>query len=386
MRVAEKRDYYEVLGVSRNAGADEIKKAYRQAALKYHPDRNRDNPESEAKFKEAAEAYEVLSDGSKRQRYDQFGHAGLGGAGMHDFSRMRVDDIFSMFDDIFGGGIFGGGGRRSARGVDLEMQIELTLEEIAGGVEKTVEFDRQDTCETCGGSGSEPGKQRRTCSTCGGYGQVEQASGFGGVFGRVVTPCPSCRGKGTVVIAPCKKCRGTGRERRHRVLAVKIPAGIGDGQGVRVAGEGEPGEAGVRGDLHVYVRSQQHPFFERHGQDLLCRVPISFAQAALGAKVEVPSLGGKVIVTIPAGTQHGQMFRLSGKGLPSLRTQRRGDEVVQVWIEIPKRLNKRQEELLREYAEAEDESVLPESKGFFSKLADFFAGSSDDEPGTNDTR
>jgi len=378
MPVAEKRDYYEVLGLSREATVDEIKKAYRQAALKYHPDRNREDPAAEVKFKEAAEAYEVLSDPDKRSRYDRFGHRGVEGRGVHDFSGMGVQDIFSMFEDIFGGGMFGG--RRSRAGVNLEMEIELTLEEVAAGVERVIEFDRLDVCERCSGNGAEPGSQRRTCPTCGGYGQVEQTSGFGSLFGRVVTTCPNCRGKGTVITVPCHQCRGTGRQPRHRVLSVQIPAGIQDGQAVRVAGEGEPSDnGGARGDLHVYARVRRHPFFERHGQDLLCKVPISFTQAALGARIEVPSLTGPVELRIPAGTQYGQMFRLAGKGLPSLRSRRVGDELVQVWIEVPRKLDKKREQLLREYARSEDKAVLPESKSFFDKVAEFFSGSRQDE-------
>lgn len=381
MPVAEKRDYYEVLGVSREASSDEIKKAYRQAALKFHPDRNQNDPDAEAKFKEAAEAYEVLSDSDKRRRYDQYGHRGLSGTPGHDFSGMGVEDIFSMFNDIFGGSMFGGG--RTRRGADLEMELALTLEEIDQGVEKVIEFDRRDLCEHCGGSGGEPGSQRRNCPTCGGYGQVEQNTGFGAIFGRVVTTCPACRGRGTVVAQPCRKCKGTGSEMRHRKLSVKIPAGIQDGQGIRVAGEGEPGESGHRGELHVYARLQPHPFFERRGDDLICRVPISFPQAALGAQIEVPSLKGRLQFTVPAGTQHGQMFRLSGKGLPNIRHHRRGDEIVQVWIEVPKKLNKKQEDLLREYAASEDISVLPESKGFFEKVAEFFSASGKDRDQQN---
>ncbi|NLX22510.1 MAG: molecular chaperone DnaJ [Phycisphaerae bacterium] len=384
MPVATKRDYYEVLGVSREAGPDEIKKAYRQAALKYHPDRNREDPGAEAKFKEAAEAYEVLSDEQKRRRYDQYGHQGLTGAGIHDFNGMGVEDIFSMFNDIFGGSMFGGGRRSRRAGADLEMEIAISLEEVEQGAEKTIEFDRNEPCERCSGSGGEPGSQRRNCPTCGGYGQVEQSTGFGALFGRVVTVCPNCRGKGTVVSTACKHCRGTGRQRGHRVLSVKIPAGIQDGQGIRVAGEGEPGE-GMPGDLHLYVRVGQHQFFERRGDDLLCRVPISFTQAALGARVEVPSLNGRVEVTVPPGTQHGQMFRLAGKGLPNLRSRRRGDEIVQVWIEVPTKLNKRQEQLLREYAASEDRSVLPQSQGFFEKLAEFFSKSSKEQNGRQES-
>jgi len=373
--VADKRDYYEVLGVSREAGIDEIKKAYRKAALKHHPDRNKGNPEAEVRFKESAEAYEVLSDPQKRQQYDRFGHAGLSGTAMHDFSGMRVDDIFSMFEDIFSGGFFGGR-QRQQRGVDLEIVIELTLEDVATGTDKTIEFDRMDFCDKCSGSGSEPGSKKRNCPTCAGYGQVEQTTGFGALFGRVITACPACKGKGTMIVSPCKQCRGTGRQRKHRVLSVHIPAGINNGQAVRAAGEGEPGENnGARGDLHVYVRIKQHPFFERHGRDLLCKVPVSFAQAALGTKIEVPSIAGQVEIKIPAGTQHGQMFRLTGKGLPDLRYKKPGDEIVQVWIEVPKKLNKKQEQLLREYADSEDKSVLPESKSFFEKVTKFFSGS-----------
>ncbi len=384
MPVAEKRDYYEVLGVSRDADADAVKRAYRQAALKYHPDRNRDDPSAEAKFKEAAEAYEILSDAQKRQMYDRYGHRGVSGVPHHDFAGMRVDDIFSMFNDIFGGGIFGGGRSRQG-GVDLEMRIEVTLDEVSIGVEKAIEFDRLDYCDACSGSGAEPGSRKRNCPTCGGYGQVEQSSGLGAIFGRVITVCPTCRGKGSLVVSPCKRCTGTGRQTRHRVLSVRVPAGIEDSQGIRVAGEGEPSEnGGARGDLHVYVRVAEHTFFQRRGRDLLCQVPIRFAQAALGAKIEVPTLSGRVEVTVPPGTQHGQMFRLSGKGLPSLRSKHRGDEIVQVWIEVPKKLGKRQEQLLRAYAESEDSSVLPKSKGFFEKLAEFFSGSNDAERAKRD--
>ena len=371
---AAKRDYYEILGVPRDAPPDQIKKAYRRHAHKYHPDRNADDPGAEAKFKEAAEAYEVLSEPAKRQRYDQFGHAGLSGVGIHDFSHMGVDDIFSMFNDIFGGGL--GGGRRGRRGgADLQTEVTLTLAEVANGAERAIEFTREDFCETCGGTGAAPGSQRRTCGTCGGYGQVEQTGGLSGLFGRVITTCPACRGRGSSVVSPCTPCRGSGRTMKERVVSVQIPAGIHDGQAVRVRGEGEPGEDGAqRGDLHCYVRISPHPFFERHNNDLVCRMPISFTQASLGAKVEVPTLTGKGELKIPPGTQHGQLFRLNGIGLPDLRSGRRGDELVQVMIEIPKRLDKAQEALLREFAKTEDRSVLPESKGFFDKLMEYLGG------------
>jgi len=372
MMATEKRDYYEVLGVSREASVEEIKKAYRQAALKHHPDRNKNDPEAEARFKEAAEAYEVLSDPEKRQRYDRYGHRGLSGASLHDFSHMGVEDIFSMFDDIFGGGFFGTRGRG---GIDLQMEVELSLAEVATGTERTIEFERNDYCERCSGSGAEPGSKRVTCSQCGGYGQVEQHTGLGMLFGRVVTACPACRGRGTLVRTACRDCRGRGRLPKRRVLNVKIPAGIHDGQAVRVPGEGEPGEDGSRrGDFHCIVRVKAHPFFERHGADLICRVPVSFTQAALGASIDVPTLNGKTTVTLPRGTQFGDVVRLQGQGLPDLRTRRRGDLIVQVIVEIPKELNRQQEELLRKFAETEDRTVLPESKGFFERLAEFFAG------------
>ena len=368
-----KRDYYEVLGVARDVAPEQLKKAYRRLAHKYHPDRN-DAPDAEEKFKEAAEAYEVLVDPAKRQRYDQFGHAGLSGAGVHDFSHMRADDIFSMFTDIFDEA-FGGGRRRRSRGADLQTEVTLSLSDVLAGVERPLEFSRSDFCDSCGGSGSAPGAERRTCGTCGGYGQVEQTGGLSSLFGRVITACPHCRGQGSMVVTPCKTCRGSGRRMKARVVTVHIPAGIQDGQAVRLRGEGEPGENGSdRGDLHCYVRVKPHPFLERHGQDLLCQMPISFTQAALGAAVEVPTLDGKADLKIPRGTQHGQMFRLSGLGLPDVRSRRRGDEIVQVIVELPKKLNKEQEKLLRDFAATEDRTVLPESQGFFDKLMDYFSG------------
>ncbi len=388
MPVAVKRDYYEVLGVSRDASAEEIKRAYRKSALKHHPDRNKGNPEAEARFKECAEAYEILSDSQKRARYDQFGHAGLEGVGVHDFSHMDVGDIFGMFDEIFGGGIFGGGGRRRrSRGYDLEARVEVSLKEAAEGTERTLEFQRMDVCDRCDGSGAEPGTKRVTCGTCGGYGQVERTGGLGGIFGRVVTTCPACGGRGSMPQTSCKECRGKGRRAVNRTVNFKVPAGIEAGQAVRLRGEGEPGDDGMmRGDLHVYVQVKPHPFFERHGRDLLCKLPISFTQAALGATVEVPTLTGKTEIKVPAGTQYGQLFRLSGHGMPDLRTGRRGDEMVQVLVEIPKKLRKKQADLLREFAETEDKSVLPESKGWLEKLVDFFAGEEEDESDSKSTK
>jgi len=369
-----KRDYYQVLGLAPEASPEQIKKAYRRLAHKYHPDRNREDPDAETKFKEAAEAFEVLSDPAKRQRYNQFGHAGLSGVGVHDFSHMGVDDIFSMFGDIFGGA-FGMGGRRHRRGADLQTKVELTLAEVLTGAERSIQFARQDFCDTCGGTGAAAGSERQTCRTCGGYGQVEQA--VGSLFGRVITTCPACHGRGSVVVTPCKVCRGTGRAMKERVVTVKIPVGIHDGQAVRIRGEGEAGEDGTqRGDLHCYVRVKPHPFLERHNNDLICRMPISLTQAALGANVDVPTLTGKAELKIPRGTQHGQLFRLNGLGLPDVRSARRGDELVQVIVEIPKKLNKEQERLLRQFAATEDKSVMPESKRFFDKLVDYLSGAS----------
>jgi molecular chaperone DnaJ len=379
-----KRDYYEILGVERSASGDEIKRSYRRLAMKYHPDRNNGDArvEAEVKFKECAEAYEVLSDDSKRKRYDQFGHGGVQGA--HDFSHMDVGDIFSMFDDIFGGlGGFGGAARggggagagrqRAQRGFDLETQVELSLAEVATGTEKTIEFEKQDNCEACKGTGAKPGSSPVVCVQCGGQGRVAQ-QGFGGMF-RMVTTCPNCRGRGSVVKEQCLTCGGTGRQLKKRVVTVRIPAGVHEGQAVRIAGEGEPGEHGAPpGDLHCYIAIKPHPIFSRHNNDLVCQFPITFTQAALGAKVEIPTLKGPEMMDIPGGTQHGEVFKLKGKGLPDVRSHRLGDELVQVLVEIPKKLTDKQKQLLREYASTEDGNALPQRKGFLDKLKDVFQG------------
>lgn len=375
-----KRDYYEVLGVTRTASAEEIKRAYRRLAMKYHPDRNNGDSraEAEVKFKECSEAYEILSDENTRRRYDQFGHQGV--HGQHDFSHMDVTDIFSMFDEIFGGGGFGrssrggGGGRtRSSRGYDLETQVELTLQEVASGAEKTIEFERQDTCENCRGTGAKPGTTPTACVQCGGQGRVAQ-QGFGGMF-RMVTTCPNCRGRGTVIRDHCNSCGGTGRQLRKRVVTVKIPAGVHEGQAVRIVGEGEAGDPGAPpGDLHCYIAIKQHPLFSRHNNDLVCQVPISFTQAALGGDIEVPTLKGSDRLTIPPGTQHGEIFKLKGKGLPDMRAYRHGDQVVQIMIEIPRKLSEKQKQLLRDFASTEDTSGMPQQRGFLDKLKDMLKG------------
>ena len=373
--MAQTKDYYAVLGVPASATQDEIKKKYRKLAAKHHPDKNPNDPKAAETFKEISEAYQVLGDAEKRKQYDQYGHEGLRGTGMHDFSRMNVEDIFSMFGfedffgSVFGGG--GGGGRRGGRrggpvrGYDLETGVELTLDEVAHGTEKTIEFTRQDRCPECGGSGAAPGTQPARCPLCGGSGQVAK----GGGFFQMVSTCPQCQGSGQIVKTPCPTCRGSGRVPKKRAVTIKVPPGVHEGQGIRVAGEGEPGrDGGPNGDLYVYVRVRPHEFLERDGNDLIAVVPISFTQAALGATIDVPSLDGTRQLKIPPGTQHGSLFRIRGQGLPDVRTGRTGDELVHVTVETPTNLNARQEELLREFAQTENKSVSPKSKNFFERL------------------
>lgn len=380
------RDYYQILSVEKTADGEEIKRAYRRLAMKHHPDRNPNDPEAEVKFKEAAEAYEVLTDADRRRRYDQFGHEGLRGFGAagHDFSRMNADDIFSMFGDIFGGGFggrAGGGGRRQgvARGYDLETEVTIELIDVLKGCEREVEFTRLDICEKCSGSGAKPGSKPEKCKTCAGQGKVQQ-TGLGGMF-RMVTACPACAGRGTVIREFCDACRGKGRIPKKRSLSVRIPPGIMDGQAVRVRAEGEPpppevsptGE-GLRGDLHVVARVAEHDLYERDGEHLLMQMPLAFTKAALGAEVEVPTLDGRQKITIPRATQHGALFRLTGHGLPDLRSGRRGDMVIVTKIEIPRRLTGEQERLLRDFAATENHDVMPESQGFWKKMKDILTG------------
>ena len=378
-----KRDYYEVLGVDKKASADDIKRAYRRLAIKYHPDKNPGDKDAEAKFKECAEAYEVLSDSDKRTRYDQYGHDGLRGAGVHDYSHMNVNDIGDIFGDIFGdmfGDIFGGrrssrggagGARGAARGYDLETAVELTLEDVSGGVEKTIEFTRQDTCQECTGTGVAKGKSPTRCTTCGGGGQVQRA-GLGGFF-QMVSTCPQCQGAGQIITDPCRKCRGKGTVPKKRTLSVKIPAGVHEGQGIRVTGEGEPGRhGGPRGDLYCYVRIKAHPFLMRDGSNLVVTVPLSFTQLALGATIDVPTLDGTRQLRIPPGTQHGSVLRIRGQGLPDLRYGHKGDLLVQVAVEIPKRLSTEQENLLRSYAKTEEVEAGSDSKSFFDRIKQHF--------------
>ena len=373
------RDYYEVLGVEKTANGEDIKRAYRRLAMKYHPDRNPGDADAEARFKECAEAYEVLSDAARRAQYDRYGHAGLRGTPGHDFRSMNVEDIFSMFNDIFGGG-FGASRTRQRHGVprgyDLETEVELTLEEVLAGAERDVEFKRLDVCQTCEGSGAKPGTEPVTCSTCGGQGQVAQA-GLGGMF-RMVTTCPHCGGRGRLIVDRCGDCRGTGRVSVKRHLTVRIPPGILSGQAVRVSGEGEPPGAdlspsgqGIRGDLHVVVRVRDHDRFEREGDHLYIAMPVAFTQLALGAKVRVPTLDGhEALLSLPQGTQHGATFSLEGQGLPNIRTGRRGNLVVIVQLVVPKKLDEHQRKVLAEYAELEDLEVVKEQPSLWNKIKD----------------
>lgn len=374
MPMATKRDYYEILSLERSCNGDDIKRAYRKMAMKHHPDRNPGDAEAEAKFKEAAEAYEVLTDPHKRERYDRFGHEGLRGISGHDFTHMDAGDIFSMFEDIFGGAL-GGGRRRSGaggarRGYDLETQIEISLEDVYGSVEREIEFTRQDNCETCKGSGAKAGSKPVACTTCGGSGKIAQ-SGFGGMF-RMVTGCPACGGAGTIIRDKCTNCGGTGRQPKKRTLKVRVPAGIHDGQAIRVGGEGEPGVGGgPRGDLHVVVRVAEHKLFVREQDHLVLRMPVSFTQAALGAEVEVPTLNGRQTVKIKSGSQHGELLQLKGHGLPNLRNGHKGDLAIVLMIEVPRKLTDQQEKLLRQFAATEDRKVLPETQGFWDKIKDY---------------
>ncbi len=374
--MASKRDYYEVLGISRSASDKEIANAYRKLALKFHPDANPNNAEAVARFKEAAEAYEVLNDKDKRARYDQFGHAGVeGSAGQFH----EVEDIFEAFGDMFSGGLFGdlfgGGGRRRGarrqrRGADVRCDVTLDLEEAARGVTKTVEFARSHRCPTCDASGVAPGSSKETCRRCGGRGQVVQSAGIL----RVQTACPACQGAGAIITDPCRDCRGQGFVSGKVNLDVAIPAGVDDGMRVRLTGEGGPSpDGGPPGDCYCFVSVRPHQLFERDGTHLILRLPMNYTQAVLGATVEVPTLNGPYELKVPAGTQPGEVFRIRSEGVPDPRGGPRGDLLVQTFIEIPKRLSPEQEKLLRELAELEHADVTPQRKSFLKTLRDYFA-------------
>lgn len=367
--MASKRDYYEVLGVERTATSAQIASAYRKLAVKYHPDSNPGDAEAVAKFKECAEAYEILSDDQKRARYDQYGHAGTDQFA-HQFH--DVEEIYEVFGDFFSE-MFGGsrrGGKRVRRGADLRIDVTLDLEEAARGVTKSVEFARSKACETCKGSGSKPGSQRATCRRCNGHGQIVQSAGIL----RVQTTCPSCQGAGSVITDPCNDCRGRGYVQDRAKLDVTIPAGIDDGMRVRLAGYGEPSpDGGPPGDAYCFVKVRKHKLFEREGAHLILRMPITYSQAALGAKIEVPTLQGRHELTLPPGTQSGEVFRIRGRGLVDPRGGSTGDLHVQTYIEVPKRLTADQERLLRELAEVEQSEVSPHRKTFMERLREYFA-------------
>jgi len=371
--MSEKRDYYEVLGVQRQATEDEIKKAYRKLALKHHPDRNPGDKSAEVRFKEAAEAYGILSDPQKRAQYDQFGHAAFGPGGQFDGQRFtNMEDIFSAFGDIFGGGMFGDvfGRRRGGpqAGRDLKIVLDLSLEEIDTGVDRTVTLKRLEHCKSCSGSGAKPGTSPTACTTCGGRGQIHRNQGF---F-TMATTCPRCRGAGQVIESPCATCRGVGKSQEKVDIKITIPAGIEEGVRMRISQQGDAGDVGApRGDLYCMVREVEHRMFQRSGADLMCELPFSFTQLALGDKVEVPTLRGRVDMSIPAGTQSGKVFRLRNQGLPQMEGRGRGDQLVRVFIEVPPKLSDRQKELLREFAELEAKSSG--NKSFFEKIAQYFS-------------
>jgi molecular chaperone DnaJ len=368
-----KRDYYDVLGVAKGAKDDEIKKAYRKLAMQYHPDRNPGDKEAETKFKEAAEAYEVLSNSDKRARYDQYGHAGVDGMGHAGGGFNSMEDIFAQFGDVFGGGsifdqFFGGGGGRQApnQGASLKLGLEITFREAMAGCSKTIDLKRNETCETCHGSGAKPGTKPTTCRLCGGRGVVRQGQGL---F-VLQTACPQCGGQGKTVSDPCPSCRAQGTTQKKVTITVKIPAGIEDGSRLRISGEGEPGrDGGPRGDLYVYIQVKADKFFERHDMDLACKVPVTYTQAALGAEIEVPTLEGTAKLKIPAGSQPNDLLRMRGLGVPN-GNGRRGDQIVVVQINVPKKISDRQKELLKELGEIEDKGG--EQKSFFERMKNLF--------------
>jgi molecular chaperone DnaJ len=368
--VAAKRDYYEVLGVSRSAGPDEIKKAYRKIALKSHPDRNPGDKQAEERFKEASEAYQVLCDPERRAQYDRFGHAAFeqGGFGGFDFSASGFEEVFGdIFGDFFGG--TRRGRSRTRRGEDLRYDLEITFEEAIFGAEKTLRVPRLATCRDCKGSGSKDGAPRETCSACHGSGQLRYQQGLFSI----AKTCSQCQGLGSVLRDPCRACGGSGAVRSQQTLSVRIPPGVDTGSRLKLRGEGESGfNGGPSGDLYVVLHVREHPLFSRDGNNVICDAPIGFTQAALGAEIDVPTPHGKMKLKIPAGTQSGNVFRIKGKGVPDVRGYGHGDALVRVMVETPKKLSPRQRELLEEFARLSGEEVHPLSKGFFDKVKEMF--------------
>ena len=370
VRVAAKRDYYEVLGVQRSAGGEEIKKAYRKIALKCHPDRNPGDKAAEERFKEASEAYQVLCDADRRAQYDRFGHAAFeqgAGFGGFDFAAGGFEDIFGdIFGDFFGGRR---GRSRGRRGEDLRYDLEIDFEEAVFGAEKTLRVPRLATCEDCNGSGSKNGAPRETCTACKGSGQLRYQQGLFSI----AKTCGQCQGQGSVLRDPCGGCRGAGMVRRQHTLSVRIPPGVDTGSRLKLRGEGETGtNSAPAGDLYVVVHVREHPLFSRDGNDVICDVPIGFTQAALGAEIDVPTPHGKMRIKIPAATQSGSVFRLKGKGVPDVRGYGHGDALVRVLVETPKKLSAKQRELLEEFARISGEEVHPIAKGFFDKVKEMF--------------
>lgn len=370
-----KRDYYEVLGVSKSASADEIKKAYRRLAMKHHPDRNKDGDGSEARFKEAKEAYEVLKDTEKRSAYDRFGHDGVRGAagGAGGFGAEGFGDIFGdVFGDIFGGAGRRGGGPQVFRGADLGYELKLELEKAVAGDDVKIDVPTQVSCETCKGSGAKKGSEPLQCTTCGGVGQVRMQQGFFSIQ----QACPACKGVGTTIADPCNDCHGRGRIRKTRTLAVKVPAGVDDGDRIRLSGEGEAGRnGGPPGDLYVEIRVKPHKIFERDGTNLSCEVPVSIAAATLGGEVELPTLDGNVALKVPSGTQSGKVFRLRGKGVRTVRDARVGDLFAQVSVETPVNLTADQKELLEKFdasLQSGGEKHSPRAGGWLDTVKRFF--------------
>jgi len=374
--MATKRDFYEVLGVGRDAEEDVIKKAYRKLAMKHHPDRNPDDKAAEEKFKEAKEAYEILTDPQKRAAYDQHGHAGVdpslgaraGGAGGF------ADAFGDIFGDIFGQAGGGRGGRNGVyRGADLRYNLEITLEQAARGTETKIRIPTHEACEPCNGTGAKPGTAPKTCSTCAGHGQVRMQQGFFSVQ----QTCPKCHGAGKVIADPCNSCHGAGRLKKQKTLSVKIPSGVDDGDRIRLSGEGEMGvNGGPPGDLYVQMQLKPHPVFEREGDDLHCEMPISFTVAALGGEIDIPTLDGHAKIKVPPETQSGKIFRLRGKGIKGVRSHSHGDLQCHMVVETPVKLTERQKELLREFEElAQEDSPRhnPRAKGWMDKVKDFFA-------------
>ncbi len=365
-----KRDYYDVLGVSRDSGPDEVKKAFRQRALQYHPDRNPGDRGSEEKFKELNEAYSVLSDPQKREQYDAYGHAGPSGQGFGGFSDFNFGGVEDILNDFFGfGTIFGASRQRARRGADLRYNLEIAFEEAAFGAEKEIEVPRTAACAECAGSGAKRGTRPERCAACNGRGQVSVQQGF---FSMTRT-CGRCRGSGEIIRERCPSCGGNGTVREKRSLKVKIPPGVDNGTRLKLRGEGEAGPGGGPvGDLYVVMSVREHPFFVREGEHLLCEVPITFSQAALGDDIEVPTLSGKRKLTVPAGTQAGQEFVLKGEGIAVLNGHRRGNLVIRILIDVPKKLSKRQKELLIEFQELSEASPGPISRSFFEKVKEIF--------------